>query len=270
MKVRPLLCAALLLCACGDDSAPASSTTSGTGSTTADASTGSPATSGSTGSADTTSVGSLDGSGTGDSTGSTTTGSATDSSTGMGSSSESGSTGEPNTSGCADGEREALLDEGIFPDIAACSGAWSFPGVTVNTTMCDRDGGDDGPIPTGRGCSVEDLCAEDWHVCESRTEVQDSGIANCDDEFWNGAFFVTRQSGNGSDTCGNVGLNDVFGCGDLGYVDIFSCAPLNRSTGNLCVELDDPPWSCGGADDMEADQLVKDGPEFGGVLCCRD
>jgi hypothetical protein len=267
-RPMPWLCAALLLCCCGDDGVPSLGSANDTSSSTEGTSTGAQVTGSSSGSADTTTTGPLDSSGsTGGSSGSSSAGPSTDSSSGSGSSS---SGGELDPIGCSDGEREALIDESFYPDIAACSGAWSFPGVIVNTAMCERQGGDDGPIPTGRGCSVEDLCSAGWHMCESQVEVSDAGIASCDDEFWGGAFFATRQSGNGANTCGAIGLNDVFGCGDLGYTNIMSCSPLNRSTGNLCVELDDPPWSCVGADDMEADQLVKDGPEFGGVLCCRD
>jgi hypothetical protein len=133
--------------------------------------------------------------------------------------------------------------------------------------------GDDGPIPGGMGCALDDLCAEGWHLCESAMEVSDAGIADCGSEDlmmqWNNAFFATRQSGNGKDTCGAIGTNDVFGCGDIGLAAIVGCAPLNRSTGNTCGDLP-PPWECPGADDGEANQLVKEAPENGGALCCRD
>lgn len=273
---------ALLSSACADDQAPSLSS-GNNGSTTASL----PVTS-STGSADssTTSVtdptpdpstgpmassdGMVDSSGSD----SGSTGPASSSSSGpSGSSSDDGSSsssGEPvSTNGCADGLREALLDEVTYPDIAACGGGWMFPGVLVNTAMCNREGGDDGVNPAGMGCSIEDLCGNGWHVCESQNEVLTDGIADCGAVFWGGAFFATRQSGQGSNTCDANGLNDVFGCGDLGYAMISGCAPLNRSTANLCVELP-APWACGGNATSEADQLVKPAPEFGGALCCRD
>ncbi|MCA9710574.1 MAG: hypothetical protein KDK70_32330 [Myxococcales bacterium] len=256
----------LLALACGDDGAPGTNFTSGTTDGSSSGTTDGPGTS--TGSAE-SSTGPQVTTGVADSTGgSSSTGPAAESSSGPGDTSTS--TGDPPpANGCADGEREALTDESIYPDIAACSGAWSLPGVRLNTPFCNRQGGDDGPLPTGRGCSIEDLCSEGWHVCDGLGAVLDHGIADCEAVFWGGAFFATRQSGMGGNSCNATGLNDVFGCGDVGYTNISGCAPLNRGTGNLCVELVDP-WSCDGSNTQEAEQLVKDGPEFGGALCCRD
>ncbi|MEM9461631.1 MAG: hypothetical protein AAGF11_46140 [Myxococcota bacterium] len=171
--------------------------------------------------------------------------------------------------GCADGEREALLDDAMYPDIAACAGGWSFPGVVTNTPMCDRMGGDDGPVPSGEGCAIDDLCAPGWHLCQSAMEVSDAGVADCAALEWDGSFFATRQSGSGKDTCGPVGTNDVFGCGDIGLTAITGCAPLNRSTGNGCVELEEP-WGCNAELNSEAEFLLKESPDLGGALCCRD
>ena len=94
------------------------------------------------------------------------------------------------------------------------------------------------------------------------------GIADCGSLSWNLGFYATAQSGEGDNACAATGTNDVFGCGDVGYTNISGCAPLNRSTGNLCVELMGP-WDCPSNVD-EVGTLVKTGPDFGGALCCRD
>ncbi len=188
-----------------------------------------------------------------------------------GGSGSSESTGEPADVGCADGEREALVDDVMYPDIAACSGGWSIPGVLGGTAFCDNEAGDDSATPNGKGCAIDDLCAPDWHLCESAQDVSDHGMADCGAKGleWDGSFFATRQSGQGADTCEAVGTNDVFGCGEIGHDTIDGCAPLNLSTGNLCADLM-APWDCDVADDSEAEFLVKEAPELGGALCCRD
>ncbi len=199
-----------------------------------------------------------------DSTGSGTTEASTDSS-----SDTSGTTGEPPPQGCADGQRDALLDEVTYPDIAACAGGFGVAGVQLNTPTCGRQGGDDGPFPDGMACAIDDLCSEGWHVCRTLHEVSNSGLADCDGPAWATQFFATAQSGTGSNTCGATGTNDVFGCGDIGHPKIMRCGPLNRSTGNECVEIAGP-WICDQSPDTEAVDITKTGPTHGGALCCRD
>ncbi len=183
--------------------------------------------------------------------------------------SSGGTTGEPSPTGCADGFRDALLDEMQYPDIAACAGGFWVSGVHDQVPMCDRQAGNDGPVPDGMGCSIEDLCGFGWHVCVSRDEVVAGGLGDCDAELWNTQFFATGQSGEGANTCADTGTNDVYGCGDIGSTDIFDCEPLNRGTGNLCAELSGP-WACDADAFDEASFIVKTGPSHGGALCCRD
>jgi hypothetical protein len=261
-RPAPFLAIVLVLLACTDPSEPPPSDDTGT---TAAASSSS-SSSGLDTRGDSTTAAVDTTAGSGSATG------GTSSSSGPGESSSSESTGPTPVNGCADGEREALEDDVAYPDIAACAGGFMVPGVLVNVPYCDRAGGDDGLEPAGMGCSVEDLCSEGWHVCVDRLEVMAAGVANCGDEAisWGGnSFFATRQSGEGANTCNATGLNDVFGCGDVGYTNIMGCAPLNRSSANGCSMLP-APWDCDTSLTQEAEFIVKDGPEFGGVLCCRD
>jgi hypothetical protein len=267
----PILASALLLIACSDPSAPSEvpDTDSTSSSSSSSSSSSGPDTRG-----DSTTVALDSTAGTGSATGSSSSTSALDdTSTGGSSSSGPGessseSTGGP-VNGCADGEREAFEDDVAYPDIAGCAGGFTVPGVVVNIPYCDRQGGDDGPEPGGVRCSVEDLCSEGWHVCADRLEVMAAGVADCGAVAFGGSFFATRQSGEGANTCNPTGVNDVFGCGDIGYTNINGCAPLNRSTANGCIQLPEP-WDCNQSLGQEAEFIVKEGPEFGGALCCRD
>lgn len=273
-RPAPFLPSVLVLLACNEPSEVTETET--TGSTSSSSSSSSSAgTRGdsTTGSLDTT-VGT--GSATGSSSSSGTTNALDDTSTSASSSgpgessssSSSESTGSAPANGCADGEREAFTDEATYPDIAACSGGWMVPGMYANVPSCDRAGGDDGLQPAGAGCSVEDMCSEGWHVCSDRLDVMASGVADCNTEAFGGAFFATGQSSMGGHTC-SAGVDDVFGCGDIGWDMLNGCAPLNRDSQNLCDSLP-APWDCGPSNLQEADFVVKEGPEFGGVLCCRD
>ncbi len=271
----PFLASVLLLPACNDPGTPQGGDSGSTTSTSSSSSTGNTPGDSTTEQLDTTAA--VTGSATGTTSGSSTTNALDDTSSSSSSSSSSSesssseSTGSSPVNGCADGEREALEDEVAYPNIAGCAGGWTVPGVVVNVTNCDREGGDDGLNPAGTECSVEDLCSEGFHVCQDRQEVMDDGVADCNDETiaWGGSFYATRQSGEGNNDCDPMGLNDVFGCGDVGHTMINNCAPLNRGSANLCVDLP-APWECGVSNTMEANFIIKSGPEFGGALCCRD
>jgi hypothetical protein len=181
------------------------------------------------------------------------------------------STGLCGETGCADGTREGFTGAG---SVAACSGGWSVPGVKSAGSLvpaCGRKSGDDSANPTGAGCSVEDLCAPGWHVCESAAEVAASaGVANaCTTASYDATtFFVTRQSGSGSANCNATGVNDLFGCGNLGTPPNSSCSPLNRFSNDGCGALG-VPWSCGGSSNQEAFNVTKTDPAKGGAMCCR-
>jgi hypothetical protein len=78
--------------------------------------------------------------------------------------------------GCADGTREAFVNQTNFPAIAACAGGWDGNGRMANYTgvypaplrttnpNCAQNG-NSGPNPDGTGCSATDLCSTGWHIC---------------------------------------------------------------------------------------------------------
>jgi PPE-repeat protein len=186
--------------------------------------------------------------------------------------------------GCADGTREGFVSLDRYPNLAACAGAWTVPGfVGPETKMpqCQRHAGNDGTRADGMGCSVADLCAEGWHVCESINEFKTS-TSSCLDGYsqFGGTpvFFATRQrgSGMGTVTCdpksGGDGTNNVYGCGNIGSAPDGSCAPFNRMLrDNDC--RNNRPWACEDGpinyNVLELSDITKPGKDRGGVLCCR-
>ncbi len=178
--------------------------------------------------------------------------------------------------GCADGTREGLNELTEFPDVAACSGGWSVPGFLAPATLtpqCGRAAGNDGDRPDGDGCSVADLCAEGWHVCESAKEFA-MKATNCDLAFPGGAvkmFFATRQRGPVStcDPANAMGSNNIYGCGNFGSNAPAACAPFMRTLHDTDCKAN-PPWMCGTtSNDAELEDVTKPGSVHGGVLCCR-
>jgi len=177
--------------------------------------------------------------------------------------------------GCSDNTREGFTDQTIYPNIAGCSGGWSIPGLRdVNYIKCNRDAGNNGLYPNGNGCTAQDLCAENWHICQSPTEVQNalpSGTVCEASQFPAGTdeLFATQVTGSGNNLCDEVGFNDVFGCGNTPTNTPQSdCSPLNIASDDLCGKLPSPPWNCGTDHINENVNVFKTGPTNGGVLCC--
>ncbi len=178
--------------------------------------------------------------------------------------------------GCSDGTREGFLDVALFPRIAACAGGWSLPGVVTpasRTPVCGRKGGDSSANPDGLACSVADLCAVGWHVCDSIIDVA-TRSATCEGAVPPGspeAFYATRQTAVGTACMVAIGENNIHGCGTLGVAEDVTCAPLNRRLSHeVCGRA--APWECGGEREssVEASVVRKPGSARGGVLCCKD
>ncbi len=225
-----------------------------------------------------------------------------------GSNADGGSDKTPPTpeAGCADGEREGFLSWDDYPEIAACSGAWSVGGVTRDdlAPTCGRAAGDDGSLVDGDGCSAADVCAEGWHVCRGQAEVA-SLAGSCSGAVPDGTpdkslFFAVSQHSVENTVCDDSATeaNDVFGCGNLGTQlgTDKDCGPLDRALASMqpdsCgfneAEPDLGPWECVGGSDShyaEGSLVTKKGcpgnscsydgyavgsSDKGGVLCCRD
>jgi hypothetical protein len=185
--------------------------------------------------------------------------------------------------GCADGTREGFVDIGVYPSIAACAGGWDEPGllsIASQTPECDRNAGNEGNNPEGHGCSVADLCAAGWHVCETAHDVAlATGNVGCPPAYElylaKPAFFVTRQRAQGlvCDPTNEMGTNNLYGCGNIGSAADKSCAPfMHMLRDSDCANHS--PWACAdgqvGNSQDEYSVVTKAGAAAGGVLCCKD
>jgi hypothetical protein len=185
--------------------------------------------------------------------------------------------GMVSTAGCADGTREGYVDIQHYPSIAACAGGWEVAGLLdplTRTPTCGRQAGNSAELTNGFGCTVADLCADGWHVCETAAEVA-ALATDCTDAIPPTApgfeFYVTRQRAYGSMciAANDRGTNNLHGCGNVGVLDDASCAPFTVMLRNLdCAVW--PPWSCSSTTVNEYEAVTKRGSTRGGVLCCKD
>ena len=197
---------------------------------------------------------------------------------GTGGSSTSSGTGGSSTvsAGCSDDTRELFIDLDGEPNIAGCEGGFSVPGVTTFESLqllCNREAGNNSENANGEGCSVADLCALGWHVCEGKKDVAESLTKTtacpptAEPTFW-----ITRQATDGSKQCVLGGVNNVVGCGYLvGEAAQASCSPLNiMMLFSHCQAL--TAWDCGTSSEgsNESQVVTKSAFDQGGVLCCRD
>jgi len=184
--------------------------------------------------------------------------------------------------GCADGTREGFVNVQGYPLIAACAGGWDVPGLVSASALapqCNRRAGNSGAYPAGAGCSVADLCAVGWHVCQTAHEVfQNAG--DCKDAIGpagtNRAFFVTRQRalGNTCPAANDVGTNHLHGCVNFGSPDDKTCTPFMLMLRDVDCTANSP-WSCpivttSATTHNEYETVTKPGSGRGGALCCRD
>jgi hypothetical protein len=174
--------------------------------------------------------------------------------------------------GCADDTREGYEGEA---KIAACQGGFSVVGITSSQSQapaCGRQAGNDSSNPAGQGCSVEDLCAQGWHVCRSAAEVQASASTAACPASSGVLFWLTRQAEDANGLCADVGSNNLVGCGvGAGRGAPAGCAPLNTELRYTdCQVLS--AWECGTSTEanFEADFVQKPNQAEGGVLCCKD
>ena len=174
--------------------------------------------------------------------------------------------GQPGGSGCSDGSREGYLDESMYPDIAACGGAWTIPGIAnfapafapacpslqvndTRTPACNRQAGDDSSNPAGANCNAEDLCGEGWHICLGVNDLKaatpaGNGCTNAVAAGSGPTWYATRQATNGCGRCAD-GTSVAPSCNSSACTS--GCLNTQSTTndvygcGNIGV-----PGSCGG------------------------
>jgi hypothetical protein len=186
--------------------------------------------------------------------------------------------GLPADVGCADGTREGFPDPLAWRDVAGCSGAWSVEGLqnaAARVPQCERRAGNSGAKPGGEGCSVADLCAEGWRVCEDTEDVTASSPTGCESASPSdrAVFFIVRGGATVMGVCGPQpgGANDLHGCGNFGRPESATCAPLSRRLGFADCAATGGIWRCGDSMDYldEGSRAAKSKPALGGALCCR-
>jgi hypothetical protein len=190
-----------------------------------------------------------------------------------------GPPGPPAQVGCADGTREGFTDLGRWRDIAGCAGGFRMAGLQGPRTyvpQCNREAGNTGANPSGVGCSVADLCAQGWQVCEDSAALALRAPGGCEEAIPEGfaLFFLVRAGASPGGVCapGSGWQNDLHGCGSFGMPAHETCAPLDRRLSFSTCQATAGIWSCGDADShlQETALVTKAGPALGGVLCCRE
>jgi len=188
--------------------------------------------------------------------------------------------GDASSIGCSDGTREGYLSLAAEPDIAGCSGGFSVPGVLSDDSRqlkCAHNAGNTSPNPNGIGCSVADLCAEGWHVCEDNVEFEAKVVSNtCPTDMPGDYFFATRQRMTIKPAC-TLNLNEwnnVVGCGKASaWADAtdqsMGCGLLDTMLKLTTCDDSNGVWECPGDGNNEGLTVKKTAPELGGVLCCR-
>ena len=169
--------------------------------------------------------------------------------------------------GCSDGSREGYLDAQVYPDIAACGGAWTIPGIAnfapafapacpslavndTRTPACDRQAGDDSANPSGTNCNAEDICAEGWHIClgvndlKAATPTPTTGCSGAVPPGSGPLWFATRQATNGCGQCAD-GTSVASSCNSSACTS--GCLNTQSTTNDVygCGNIG-APGSCGG------------------------
>ncbi len=178
-----------------------------------------------------------------------------------------GPVGDPAAVGCADGQREGLVDDSVFPDIAACLGTWtgaeSLRGTVTSTVPC----GDDAVVCDG----PVDLCAPGWHVCGSSgtlAELYRLTAVQCEDagggRYVFGVSHCLTQSGCVSDP--QPGAS--YPCFPRGWCSEPVCCGASCRGFGVCR---DGVWPAQTHIAVGTDQgcAAITSRRAGGVLCCR-
>lgn len=185
---------------------------------------------------------------------------------------EQGPIGPPLVIGCADGQREGLVDHLAHPTMAGCLGVWGGA-MDLRAARSGTPCGDDIALADGGAIDCVapgDLCATGWHLCGATgavSEVAALGPTEC--ESAGGARYVTAishcqtQSGceydaGGDYSCFATGwCSEPVCCGQR-------CLSFGVCTGGVWAGATHIPvgtdQGCGAITARRA----------GGVLCCKD
>ena len=224
--------------------------------------------------------------------------------------------GEPNNCCTTEGEDCTHIWGGGTWNDMTCNPSdigWTVSGFVCNTKPCTYDDDSwydltgDANVVACHGAfsggmddaSVDAICADGWHVCDSAQEATDLGLTlgQCQSVGTNEIFFA-RESSNGNARCDSVygtdGSNDIWGCSG-GLTSDWDNVCLNLYDGTdpfnypACLSMSHFCWS----DSTHGNQVLDDsnnvvlttGPfnsaneynnlalldsDYGGALCCKD
>eukprot|EP01083_Nonionella_stella_P047393 126821_1 len=151
--------------------------------------------------------------------------------------------------------------------------------LTQRSVLSNRLYACPGTIETGGvyGESAQQLCANDFHVCDGGLEAQSFGLTTtmCASIAQSSIeFFATKESGGGYSICMSekphvIGFNDIWGCGGSSTPrSPVACSVFNKFyiQSNYIKSMD--YWISRGNPFTEATTVALTDSAGGGVLCC--
>ncbi len=183
-----------------------------------------------------------------------------------------GPVGPPAIIGCADGQREGLVDHLASPRMAGCLGEWNGAldlRATATGTPCGDDitEADGGTLYCG---APADLCAAGWHLCGasgSVPEIAALGPTECENA--GGARYVTAISHCQTQSGCEYDAGGTYSCFPTGWCSEPVCC------GQRCLSFGVCPsgvWTGATHIPVGTDQGCGHitARRAGGVLCCKD
>jgi hypothetical protein len=168
--------------------------------------------------------------------------------------------------GCADGAREAFLDQGQYPDIAGCEATW--PGtISMRAPATGIACGD----TIGACAAPADACAGGWHLCGvdgSISELRTLSAVQCADA-GEGQFFSASSHCTTQATSCTIDLTSAanYPCFDSGWCSEPVCCGNGCAHYGICTNGVWAGWTHIGPSGCNAMSVPKTGQ---GVMCCRN
>lgn len=182
---------------------------------------------------------------------------------------QQGVRGEPGVVGCADGQREGLVDAARYPRIAGCLGQWGGT-QSLRGRTTGRACGDD----LGNCVAPADLCAPGWHVCGADGSIAEVSQLSADECFHAGTprfsaaiSHCESQDGCATDREGGNG-DGHYACFESGWCSEAVCCGESCGEFGACT---DGVWPGAThiAQGMDQGCGAMTSLRAGGVLCCR-